>query len=76
MHSKFSSHDSLTQMLLLPFIMTALAMPALSIGRSLQLTAIAGRDMKSTVECWTFNQELMDIKGVRYMLLMVDLWLT
>ncbi|RDX52877.1 hypothetical protein OH76DRAFT_1480470 [Lentinus brumalis] len=44
-------------------------MPALSIGRSLQLTAIAGRDMKSTVECWTFNQALIDIKGMKIQLL-------
>ncbi|KAI0689026.1 hypothetical protein C8T65DRAFT_700398 [Cerioporus squamosus] len=49
--------------------MTTLAVPALSAGKSLQITAIAGRDMKSTVECWTIEQAFMDVKGMKVQLL-------
>ncbi|KAI9057418.1 hypothetical protein FKP32DRAFT_1359427 [Trametes sanguinea] len=29
------------------------------------ITAIVGKDMKSTVECWTLDQEYMNVRGMR-----------
>ncbi|KAI8982778.1 hypothetical protein BD414DRAFT_491102 [Trametes punicea] len=45
-------------------ILGLFAFPALA-KDALQLTAIVGKDMKSTVECWTLDQEYMNVRGMR-----------
>ena len=36
-----------------------------SASNSLQVTAIVGKNMKSTLECWTLAPDYMDVCGVR-----------
>lgn len=55
--------------ILLSFSVVALAIsavvPTAAAANSLQVTAIVGRNMKSTVECWTLEQEFVNVRGVR-----------
>ena len=32
---------------------------------ALQVTALVGKDMKSTIECWTFTPDYLNVRGVR-----------
>ncbi|KAI0355413.1 hypothetical protein OH77DRAFT_323628 [Trametes cingulata] len=58
MHScQFLHPFSLT--LFAAFAATALARDAL------QITAIVGKEMKSTVECWTLAQDYQNVRGMR-----------
>ncbi|KAL7282704.1 hypothetical protein ACG7TL_004178 [Trametes sanguinea] len=55
--------QALKQLALAAFVAFA-ALPT-SAKDALQVTAIVGKDMKSTVECWTLDQEYMNVRGMK-----------
>ncbi|KAI0371511.1 hypothetical protein BV20DRAFT_180173 [Pilatotrama ljubarskyi] len=58
--------------MMIPLSFTLLAVFATTTALAkdaLQITAIVGKDMKSTVECWTLAQEFQNARGMRIQLL-------